>query len=125
MPEVLTVRLGDDIFVFHNFCERASFCTDTRRPANPPPTPRPGSVQRDQLPSAIFLEENGVPAQQVKKIHEGRPHIVDAIHNKEIQLIINTPIGKFSMYDDSYIRKAAIRYKIPYITTTAAAMAAV
>ncbi|MEI6154682.1 MAG: hypothetical protein WCQ90_11400, partial [Deltaproteobacteria bacterium] len=67
---------------------------------------------------------NGVPAVQIRKLHEGRPHIVDAIHNKEIQLIINTPIGKFSMYDDSYIRKAAIRYKIPYITTTAAAKAA-
>lgn len=71
-----------------------------------------------------FLMENGVPAEHVRKLHEGRPHIVDAIHNKEIQLIINTPIGKFSMYDDSYIRKAAIRYKIPYITTTAAAKAA-
>lgn len=71
-----------------------------------------------------FLMENGVPALHIRKIHEGRPHIVDAIHNKEIQLIINTPIGKFSMYDDSYIRKAAIHYKIPYITTTAAAKAA-
>jgi len=71
-----------------------------------------------------FLEKNGVPAVQIRKLHEGRPHIIDAIHNKEIQLIINTPIGKFSMYDDSYIRKAAIRYKIPYITTTAAAKAA-
>jgi carbamoyl-phosphate synthase large subunit len=71
-----------------------------------------------------FLEGNGIPAMHIKKIYEGRPHIVDAIHNKEIQLIINTPIGKFSMHDDSYIRKAAIKYKIPYITTTAAAKAA-
>ena len=71
-----------------------------------------------------FLEGNGIPAMHIKKIYEGRPHIVDAIHNKEIQLIINTPIGKFGMYDDSYIRKAAIKYKIPYITTTAAAKAA-
>jgi carbamoyl-phosphate synthase large subunit len=71
-----------------------------------------------------FLTENNVSSTYVKKLHEGRPHIVDAIHNKEIDLIINTPTGKSSMYDDSYIRKAAIKYKIPYITTTAAAKAA-
>ncbi len=70
-----------------------------------------------------FLTENGVAATPIRKVHEGRPHIVDAIHNKEIHLIINTPIGKNSMYDDSYIRKAAIKYKIPYITTPAAARA--
>ncbi len=71
-----------------------------------------------------FLAENNIPSTHIKKLHEGRPHIVDAIHNKEIDLIINTPTGKSSMYDDSYIRKAAIKYKIPYITTTAAAKAA-
>ncbi len=71
-----------------------------------------------------FLMEHGVEATHIKKVHEGRPNIVDAIHNKEIQLIVNTPIGKSSKYDDSYIRKTAIRYKVPYITTTAAAKAA-
>ncbi|MBN2402242.1 MAG: carbamoyl-phosphate synthase large subunit [Spirochaetes bacterium] len=71
-----------------------------------------------------FLADNKVPSVHIKKVYEGRPNIVDAIHNKEIDLIINTPIGKSGMYDDSYIRKAAIRYKIPYITTTAAAKAA-
>ncbi len=71
-----------------------------------------------------FLADNNVPSSLIKKVYEGRPHIVDAIHNKEIHLIINTPAGKSSMYDDSYIRKAAIKYKIPYITTTAAAKAA-
>ncbi len=50
-------------------------------------------------------------------MHEGRPNIVDAIKNKEIQLVINTPSGKLSKHDDSYIRKSAIKYKIPYITT--------
>jgi carbamoyl-phosphate synthase large subunit len=70
-----------------------------------------------------FLGENGVPSAVIKKIHEGRPNIVDSIHNKEINLVINTPVGKSSMHDDSYIRKAAIKYKIPYITTTAAAKA--
>jgi len=57
-------------------------------------------------------------------MHEGRPNIVDAIKNGEIQLVINTPSGKLSKYDDSYIRKAAIKYKVPYITTIAAAVAA-
>ena len=68
-----------------------------------------------------FLSANGVNSSFIKKVHEGRPNIVDAIHNKEIDLIINTPIGKNSKYDDSYIRKAAIKYKIPYMTTASAA----
>jgi len=71
-----------------------------------------------------FLTTNNIASTLIKKVHEGRPNILDALHNKEIQLIINTPIGKNSMYDDSYIRKTAIKYKIPYITTTAAAKAA-
>ncbi len=70
-----------------------------------------------------FLAGHGVRSKLVKKVHEGRPNIVDAIHNKEIQLVINTPSGKSSKYDDSYIRKTAIKYKIPYITTAAAAKA--
>jgi carbamoyl-phosphate synthase large subunit len=57
-------------------------------------------------------------------MYEGRPNIVDGIKNKEIQLVINTPSGKLSIYDDSYIRKTAIKFKIPYITTLAAAIAA-
>ncbi|GAF98318.1 unnamed protein product, partial [marine sediment metagenome] len=52
------------------------------------------------------------------------PNIIDAIENKEITLIINTPIGKESKHDDSYIRKAAIKHRISYITTPAAAKAA-
>jgi carbamoyl-phosphate synthase large subunit len=71
------------------------------------------------------LVEHAIPAVSIKKVHEGRPNIVDAIHNHEIDLIINTPIGKNSKWDDSYIRKTAIKYKVPYVTTTAAAMAAV
>jgi len=71
-----------------------------------------------------FLAEHGIEAQLVLKVMEGRPHIVDAIKNGEIQLIINTPKGKLSEMDDSYLRKAAISYKIPYITTTTAARAA-
>jgi len=71
-----------------------------------------------------FLSKNGIKSESILKMHEGRPHIVDSIKNGEIQLIINTPTGKQSKHDDSYIRKAAIQYKIPYITTVAAATAA-
>lgn len=71
-----------------------------------------------------FIQDHGIPSEHILKLHEGRPNIVDSIKNKEIQLVINTPVGKLSKYDDSYIRKAAIRYKVPYITTLAAALAA-
>jgi carbamoyl-phosphate synthase large subunit len=71
-----------------------------------------------------YLVDRGVPAELILKIHEGRPNIVDAIKNNEVQLIVNTPIGKMSAVDDSYIRKAAIKHKIPCLATTAAAIAA-
>jgi len=71
-----------------------------------------------------FLASHGIESEFIPKMHEGRPNIVDGIKNGEIQLVINTPVGKQSQYDDSYIRKAAIKYKIPYITTLAAAVAA-
>jgi len=71
-----------------------------------------------------FLAENGVDAELIQKLHEGRPNITDAVTNGEIQLVINTPVGKLSQHDDSYIRKSAIKYKIPYITTLSAADAA-
>ncbi len=71
-----------------------------------------------------FLASQGVPSEMILKMHEGRPNIADGITNGEIQLVINTPSGKLSQYDDSYIRKAAIKYKVPYITTLAAATAA-
>jgi len=74
--------------------------------------------------SAAYFAANGIQAQVIKKLHEGRPNILDALANREVQLVINTPAGKESAYDDSYIRMAAIKYKIPYITTTAAAVAA-
>ena len=67
---------------------------------------------------------NGVAASPILKMHEGRPNIGDAIRNGEIQLVVNTPIGRAGLHDDSYIRKAAIKHKVPYITTTAAAIAA-
>ncbi len=71
-----------------------------------------------------FFQENSIPSEMVLKLHEGRPNIIDGVKNKEYDLIINTPSGKLSKYDDSYIRKAAIGFKIPYITTLSAAIAA-
>ncbi len=71
-----------------------------------------------------FLVSQGIKSQAILKEHEGRPNITDAIENGDIQLVINTPAGKLSKYDDSYIRKAAIRHRVPYITTLTAAMAA-
>jgi carbamoyl-phosphate synthase large subunit len=71
-----------------------------------------------------FLAENGIPSDPINKQTEGRPNIGDGIMNKEIHLVINTPAGKESKTDDSYIRKAAIKYRVPYITTLPAALAA-
>ncbi|MBW2283279.1 MAG: carbamoyl-phosphate synthase large subunit [Deltaproteobacteria bacterium] len=71
-----------------------------------------------------FLSSNGISCEPILKMHEGRPNVVDSIKNDEIQLVINTPSGKLSKHDDSYIRKAAIKYKIPYITTLTAAVSA-
>ena len=65
----------------------------------------------------------GIPAEKINKMQEGRPNIVDAITNGQIQLIVNTPAGKEKIFDDSYIRKSAVKHKIPYITTIAAAQA--
>jgi len=70
------------------------------------------------------LAANGVEASPIMKLQEGRPNITDAIKNGEIQLVVNTPSGKSSAADDSYIRKAAIKHGVPYITTLAAAIAA-
>ncbi|MBN2239765.1 MAG: carbamoyl-phosphate synthase large subunit [Dehalococcoidales bacterium] len=72
-----------------------------------------------------YLTERRIPSEPILKEYEGRPNITDAIKNRDVQLIINTPSGKLSSHDDSYIRKAAIKYKVPYITTLAAATAAV
>jgi carbamoyl-phosphate synthase large subunit len=71
-----------------------------------------------------YLSDNGVHSEKIMKLHEGRPNLVDAIKNGEIQLVVNTPIGKRSAIDDSYIRKAAIKFNVPYITSPAAAIAA-
>lgn len=72
-----------------------------------------------------FLAAHQVSTERANKLQEDRPHIIDLIKNGEIDLIINTPKGKLSQFDDSYLRKSAIKYRIPYVTTVAAARAAV
>lgn len=72
-----------------------------------------------------IITEAGIPATLVKKLYEGRPNILDMITNGDIDLIVNSPVGKDSVHDDSYLRKAAIKAKIPYVTTIAAARATI
>jgi carbamoyl-phosphate synthase large subunit len=76
--------------------------------------------------TCAYLQERGVPCERSYKVHEPeRPDISDEIKSRMIDLVINTPIGKAGAVDDAYIRKSAIRHKVPYLTTTAAARAAV
>jgi carbamoyl-phosphate synthase large subunit len=70
------------------------------------------------------ITAQGIPAEKVRKNYEGRPNILDFITNGEIDLIVNTPVDKQGHHDDSYLRKASIKAKIPYITTMTAAFAA-
>lgn len=70
-----------------------------------------------------LIRSAGIEAERVLKLTEGRPNILDLITNNKIQLIINSPVGKDSVNDDSYLRKAAIKAKVPYMTTIAAAKA--
>ena len=70
-----------------------------------------------------LIREAGIEAERVNKLYEGRPNILDMITNGQIDLIVNSPVGKDSVHDDSYLRKAAIKSKIPYMTTIAAARA--
>ena len=74
--------------------------------------------------TAKFLEEQGIPAEKVFKVHEGRPHALDLIVNREVVLLINTPLGKHAQRDDYAIRQAAIANRVAYTTTLSAASAA-
>jgi carbamoyl-phosphate synthase large subunit len=71
-----------------------------------------------------YLNTRGVPCERVFKVGEGRPHVVDRIISGDVSLLINTPFGKKSQYDDYAMRRAAITYKVPYLTTMSAATAA-
>ncbi|HUH12994.1 MAG TPA: ATP-grasp domain-containing protein, partial [Longimicrobiales bacterium] len=74
--------------------------------------------------TARYLRARGVPAERIYKVGEGRPNLVDGIISREVSLLINTPLGKKSQYDDYAMRRAAITYKVPYCTTMSAASAA-
>jgi carbamoyl-phosphate synthase large subunit len=74
--------------------------------------------------TAAALEAAGVPAESVFKVNEGRPNIVDLVKTGKVDMVINTPLGRESFYDEKSIRRAAIRYNIPCITTLSAANAA-
>lgn len=72
-----------------------------------------------------LIKENGLEAEKIFKLHQGRPNILDAITNKEVDIVINTPNDKKDAHDDSYIRKALIKGRIAYMTTMAAAKATI
>jgi carbamoyl-phosphate synthase large subunit len=69
------------------------------------------------------LKENGVDVELVLKVHEGRPNVMDSIKNQKIQLVVNTPLGETALEDDRAIRRTALAYKIPVVTTIAGAKA--
>jgi len=75
--------------------------------------------------TSLYLNQHHIPNIQIAKMHEGRPNIADLIKNNELKLVINTPVGKNSKFDDSYIRMLAIQKKIPYVTSIAAAAASI
>ena len=71
-----------------------------------------------------YLQAQGLKVERIKKVLEGRPHIVDAMKNREVQLVFNTTEGKQSLSDSFELRRTALMMKIPYYTTTAGALAA-
>ena len=75
--------------------------------------------------TARSLRAAGLTVESILKVHEGRPNIEDAIRSARIQLIINTPIGRQAAHDDQYLRRAALDYSVPTVTTLAGARAAV
>ena len=74
--------------------------------------------------TAAYLRGRGIPAQRVFKVHEGRPNCLDMIVNRDVQLLINTPMGKHAQLDDYLLRQAAIVHRVSYTTTMSAANAA-
>jgi carbamoyl-phosphate synthase large subunit len=75
--------------------------------------------------TAAYLREHGLPVEVVFKVNEGRPNIADEIVNRKIDLIVNTPLGRESFFDDRAVRRAAMLHDVPCITTLTGAAAAV
>ena len=76
-------------------------------------------------PNPVDLVAHGIPCERINKVSEGRPHIVDAVKNGNVQLVLNTAEGPQAIADSSHMRRAALFHKIPYYTTLAGALAAV
>jgi carbamoyl-phosphate synthase large subunit len=74
--------------------------------------------------TARYLRARGIPTERVLKVYEGRPNAVDLLLSGQIQLLINTPLGKLTQQDDYTIRRAALQHRVPYTTTLSAASAA-
>ncbi len=74
--------------------------------------------------TARYLRQRGIPTEGVRKVHEGRPNVVDLLLSGEVQLLINTPLGKLTQQDDYILRQAALQHRVPYTTTMSAANAA-
>ncbi|HEU4760857.1 MAG TPA: hypothetical protein VFS74_00960, partial [Gemmatimonadales bacterium] len=74
--------------------------------------------------TARHLRARGIPAERVLKVHEGRPNAIDLLLSGQIQLLVNTPLGKLTQQDDYAIRRAALQHRVPYTTTLSAASAA-
>jgi carbamoyl-phosphate synthase large subunit len=74
--------------------------------------------------TAKYLRARGIPVNRVFKVHEGRPNCLDMIVNGDVQLLVNTPLGKHAQWDDYTLRQAAIRHRVAYTTTLSAASAA-
>ena len=73
--------------------------------------------------TAVFLESEGIPVSDVRKHYEGRPSIIDQIANGDVQIVINTPLGENARYDEAVMGRTAMKYKVPFFTTLAAAEA--
>ena len=97
-----------------------SFCTSDKLYFEPLTVEDVLSIYEKEKPDGA-----GVSSELVLKLQEGRPNIVDAIENRKIQLVFNVPVGRKGKEDDSYIRKAAIKHRIPYITSAEAVVASV
>jgi carbamoyl-phosphate synthase large subunit len=76
------------------------------------------------LGTAKYLKQRGIPAESVLKVYEGRPNAVDLVVSGQVQLLINTPLGKLTQHDDYVLRQAALQHRVPYTTTMSAANAA-
>ena len=106
------------VFISVNDCDKAGVVDVARR------LHKSGFVLVATDGTRTHLEKNGIPAERILKIHEGRPHVEDAIRSREVVLVVNSPLDEQSQHDDLHVRRAAIMNGVPYTTTLAGAAAA-